>query len=126
MLVLDSGALTQLSARSRRAVALVNALRDEGMWPPMVPTVVLAESVAGRQRTDANVNRFVKTCDVAPVLSEGTARRAGALRAHARRGSVVDAVVVALAEPGGTVLTTDHADLRALAAHAEEVEIEVV
>jgi len=41
----------------------------------------------------------------------------------AGRGSAVDAVVVAGAEPGGAVLTGDVADLRALAEHAEDVEV---
>jgi hypothetical protein len=35
----------------------------------------------------------------------------------------VDAIVVAMAEPGGTVLSGDITDLRALAAHAEDVVI---
>jgi hypothetical protein len=34
--------------------------------------------------------------------------------------------VVALAEPGGTVLTSDPEDLQALAAHADDVLIEPV
>jgi hypothetical protein len=38
----------------------------------------------------------------------------------------VDALVVAMAEPGGTVLTTDPGDLEALAAHAHRVVIERV
>ena len=50
-------------------------------------------------------------------------RRAGALRALARQGSAVDAIVVALAEPGGAVLTSDLKDLRALATHADAVHI---
>lgn len=126
MLVLDSGGLSRLSERSRWAAALIAALRREGLWPPLLPTVVLAESVSGKARTDANVNRFVKACDVDPTLLEETARRAGALRAGARRGSAVDAVVVALAEPGGTVLTSDRADLEALADYADAVAIELV
>ena len=126
MLLLDSSGLSRISERSRRAAALISALREAGLWPPVVPTAVLAESVAGRARTDANVNRFLKTCDVDPLLAEATARRAGALRARARRGSAVDAIVVALAEPGGMVLSSDRADLEALAAHAEDVAVEVV
>jgi hypothetical protein len=35
----------------------------------------------------------------------------------------VDAIVVAMAEPGGTVLSGDIADLRTLATHAEDVII---
>jgi hypothetical protein len=59
-------------------------------------------------------------------VAEATARRAGNLRARARAGSAVDALLVALAEPGGTVLTGDSGDLDALAAHADGVVIERV
>ena len=41
------------------------------------------------------------------------------------RRSAVDALVVALAEPGGAVLTGDRADLEALAALAGAVAVEV-
>ena len=97
--------------------------RHDGLWPPIVPSVVLAESTTGRQRTDANVNRFLKTCNIVEELPERLARRAGLLRALARQGSAVDAIVVALAEPNGAVLTSDVKDLRALAAHAQDVHV---
>ena len=126
MLVLDSGGLSRLSKRNRRAAALIAAFKDVGLWPPVVPTVVVAESTSGTPRTDANINRLLKTCDVDPVLPEATARRAAQLRARARKGSAVDALVIALAEPGSTVLTTDREDLEALADHADDVDIEVV
>ena len=126
MLVLDSGGLSRLSQRTRRAAAMIAALKDAGLWPPVVPTVVLAESTSGAARTDARINRLVKTCDVDPILPEAKARRAGQLRSLARQGSAVDALLVALAEPGSTVLTTDREDLEALAAHAAHVDIEVV
>lgn len=126
MLVLDSGGLSRLSQRSRRAAALIEALQAENLWPPVVPTMVLAESTTGAARTDANINRLLKSCDVDPIVAERTARRAGHLRARARRGSAVDALLVALAEPGGVILTGDSKDLEALAAHAEGVVIERV
>jgi predicted nucleic acid-binding protein len=126
MLVLDSGGVSRLSQRSRRAAALIAALRREGLWPPVVPTVVLAESTTGAARTDTNINRFLKTCDLDPIVPAAKARRAGQLRARARRGSAVDALLVALAEPGSTVLTSDRADLDALASYADGVDIEVV
>jgi len=126
VLVLDSGAVSRLSQRSRRAAALITALRREGLWPPVVPTVVVAESTSGTARTDANINRLLKACDVDPVVPEAKARRAGELRRRARRGSVVDALVVALAEPGSTVLTADPGDLHALVTHASGVDIEAV
>ena len=57
------------------------------------------------------------------IVSEWFARRAGTLRALVRQGSAVDAIVVALAEPGGAVLTGDIKDLTALAAYADGVRI---
>ena len=126
MLVLDSGAVSVLARRSTRSVALIRALVRAGLWPPIVPTVVLVESLAGHPDRDANANRFLKTCDVASLLPEPRARRAAALRAAARRGSAVDAIVVAAAEPAGTVLTGDVGDLSALAAHSDGVRIERV
>lgn len=124
--MLDSGGLSRLSQRNRRAAALIEALQEENLWPPVVPTIVLAESTTGAARTDANLNRLLKSCEVEPVVAEATARRAGHLRARARRGSAVDALLVVLAEPGGTVLTGDPDDLEALAAHADGVVIERV
>lgn len=46
---------------------MVAALESQGLWPPLVPSVVLAESISGRQRRDANINRFLKTCDIIPT-----------------------------------------------------------
>ncbi|MGH9190716.1 MAG: hypothetical protein ACRD0Q_11945 [Acidimicrobiales bacterium] len=100
---------------------MIEVLKRDGIWPPLVPSVVLVESLTGRQRHDALVNRFLKTCDVVEGLSARLARRAGSLRAQARRGSAVDAVVVAMAEPSGAVLGGDLDDLRALAAYADDV-----
>lgn len=88
--------------------------------------MVLVESLQGDSGRDANANRFLKTCIIEPDVSEVTARRAAQLRRLARTGSAVDALVVALAEPGGTVLTGDRADLEALAAHADSVAVEAI
>ena len=123
LLVLDSGGVSRLAERTRAAAAQLVAFKTEGLWPPTVPSVVIVESVTGHADRDANANRFLKTCDVDEVLDVQRARRAAWLRTAARRGSAVDAVVVATAEPGGTVLTGDVADLKALAAHAEEVYV---
>lgn len=126
MLVLDSGAVTRLAERSARAAALIAALRAEGLWPPVVPSVVLAEGLTGEGSRGAGHNRFLRTCDVTERIPVPLARRAAWLRARARTGSAVDAVVTAVAEPGGTVLTGDLADLRALARHASNVTIEAI
>lgn len=88
--------------------------------------MVLAGATTGAARTDATINRLLNSCDVEPIVAERTARRAGSLRARARTGSAVDALLVALAEPGGTVLTGDAQHLEALASHADGVVIERV
>ena len=124
MLVLDSSAASRLAERSRSVAALILALRDEGLWPPTVPSVVLVECLQGHAGRDAAENKFLKTCDIVEEVGERLARRAAFLRRHARRGSAVDALVVAVAEPGGTVLTSDPLDLEALASHAQRVRIE--
>jgi hypothetical protein len=123
VLVLDSGGVSRLAERSQQALALILSLRSEGLWPPEVPSVVLVECLQGHAGRDAIENRFLKTCDVVEVVTELLARRAATLRRLARRGSAVDALVVAFAEPGGTVLTADPHDLQALAAHADGVAI---
>jgi predicted nucleic acid-binding protein len=123
VLLLDSGGVSRLARRNQDAAATITVFRREGLWPPVVPSMVLLESLTGRQRTDAALNRFLKTCDVEEEVPERIARRAAALRAQAGRGSPVDALIVAIAEPGGTVLSGDIGDLRALATYAADVVI---
>ena len=126
MLVLDSGGLTRLAQRDRATAALLLALRRRGLWPPVIPTIVLAESLTGAPGRDANTNRFLKACQIRSEIAELEARRAAMLRTQARKGSAVDAIVVAIAEPGSTVLTSDGDDLSALADNAKLVSIETV
>jgi hypothetical protein len=126
VLVLDSGGVTYLARRSRDAAALLQALQAQGCWPPLVPAVVLVECTQGHPARDAQVNRFLKTCEIVEAVPERLARRAAALRTGAHRGSAVDALVVAFAEPDGAVLTGDPADIRALAAFTDSVAVAVV
>jgi len=125
VLILDSGAVMRLSERTRQTAALLRALRDEGLWPPVVPTPVLVECLQGHAGRDAPTNRFLKTCDVVEELPWSLARRAAFLRTRARKGSAVDALVVAYAEPGATVLTTDLGDLGALAAQRRHSRVRI-
>ncbi|MBV8161953.1 MAG: hypothetical protein JO265_13600 [Acidimicrobiia bacterium] len=126
MLVLDSGGVSFLAKRTQEAAATIRAFVHDDLWPPAVPSVVLVESLTGRERSDAQANRLLKTCDVHDELPEELARRAAELRYQARRGSAVDAVLVATAEPDGTVLTGDVGDLKALASYAQGVRIQPV
>lgn len=126
MLVLDSGGFGRLAERSRRTLALIEEFRNAGLWPPVVPTMVLVESLHGHPGRDANANRFLKTVITDETVSLEVARRAAELRRRARHGSAVDALVVALAEPTGTVLTGDEADISALAAVSKGIAVELV
>ena len=126
MLVLDAGGVSRLAERSRQAAAFILALREQGLWPPVGPSVVLVECLQGHAGRDAVANRFLKTCDVVEGIPESLARRAALLRRRSRRGSAVDALVVAFAEPDGTALTSDRDDLAALAGHANGVRVERV
>jgi hypothetical protein len=121
VLILDSGAIDRLAGPSARAAALVAEMRTRPSWPPLVLSPVLVECLRGDAGRDAPVNRLLKAGDLVEHISQGLARRAAFLRARAHRGSAVDALVVAAAEPGGVVLTTDPVDLRALAAYADRV-----
>lgn len=123
MLVLDSGAVSALAKRGQRELAVLRSLRESGLWPPVVPTVVLVECLTGSPARDANTNRFLKTCRIVSEVPDAVARDAALLRTQARRGSTVDAILVALANPGGTVVTGDLDDLNGLAVNAQGVLI---
>ncbi len=126
MLVLDSGGFGRLSERSKRALALIEEFRTAGLWPPVVPTMVLVDSLQGHAGRDANANRFLKTVITDESVVVEVARRAAELRRRSRHGSAVDALVVAVAEPNGIVLTGDEADITALAAVSKGVAVEIV
>lgn len=126
LLVLDSGGVTWLAAESQDTLAYARQLRLAGLWPPVIPSAVLVECLAGDGSRDAKANRLIKACDVEEAVPVELARRAASLRTAARRGSAVDALVVMVAEPGGTVLTGDPDDLRPLAAYATNVSIQSI
>jgi predicted nucleic acid-binding protein len=108
-----------LAERSIPARERLRQLRSAGLWPPVVPAVVLTEALQGDPRRDFLEERLLGMCDVEAV-DELIAGRAARLRTGARRGSAVDAIVVAVAEgAGGVVLTQDPKDLKALATLAD-------
>lgn len=90
---------------------------------------MLVECLTGHGGQDVSANRLLRACEILPAPSERLARRAAALRTAAGRGSAIDAIVVAAAEPGGTVLTSDPGDpgdLGALAEGSRAVRLVVV
>ena len=117
--VLDSGGLSRLAERSIPVRERLRRLRGAGLWPPVVPAVVLTEALRGDPRRNFLEERLIGMCELEAV-DEPVARRAAQLRTGAGRGSAVDAIVVAFAEgSGGVVLTQDPKDLRALAMLAD-------
>ena len=122
-LILDSGAVTGLARQYQGSAASLRLEESPDRWSAVVPSLVLVECLSGRPHTDAAVNWFLKRCEVVDGPHEKLARRAGTLRAMAGRGSAVDAVIVAMAEPGGAVLTGDVKDIESLAAHARDVRV---
>ena len=123
VLILDSGAIDRLAEHSAYSTGLIARLWRAGQWPPLILSPVLVECLRGDAGRDAPVNRLLKACDLVERIPQRLARRAAFLRARARRGSAIDALVVAAAEPGGTVLTSDVGDMGALAAYADRVMV---
>lgn len=123
-LVLDAGGLRLVAERSTRALALLRALRDVELWPPLVPAPVLIECLSGDAETDEALERALRTVDLVAELPEALCRRAAWLRTAAGRASSTEAIVVALAEPGGAVLTRGNARIEAMALFADRVFVE--
>jgi predicted nucleic acid-binding protein len=122
-LVLDSGAITALGRRDRQTAARIAALRQRGLWPPIVSTAVLVESLTGNRVRDALANRTVRL-SLVQAVDEPLACRAAQLRGRARAGSAVDAIVVATAELlEAVVMTADPIDLARLSRHADGVSL---
>jgi hypothetical protein len=109
-LVLDSGAVTALGRRDRQTAARIAVLRRRGLWPPILPTAVLIDSLSGNRMRDAPANRTVGLSLVHP-LEEPLARRAAQLRGRARAGSAVEATVVATAELLEALVITGNPDV---------------
>ena len=121
--VLDSSAVSFLAQRSAAATEMLAMMHRRGLWPPRVPTPVLVECLTGQVGRDVVANRLLRSCVIEAAPSESLARQAAVLRTRACRGSAVDAIVVAAAEPDGVVLTSDVGDLGALAASTRGVRI---
>jgi predicted nucleic acid-binding protein len=90
----------------------------------VVPVAVLAEVYRG-DATDARIDRLFVSGVRRAGLDLRTVRVAGRLRARARVGSAIDAIVVATAVRlgGGVVATSDPEDMQALAADYANVTV---
>jgi hypothetical protein len=116
-LVLDAGGVSALAGDRYR----LQALRQRGLWPPQVPSIVLAEALTGDHRRDFHAHRLLRACQIR-VVDELLSREAARLRTATGRAatiSAVDAAVGAYAgsRDGSVVVSSDPGDLRALGEH---------
>ena len=127
-IVLDSGVIDQVNANPEFRWLLRDLI--ENGWVPVIPTVVLAETITGRAQ-DAPVNQAVKRLGTVDT-TEATARRAGQLRFAVQRSgarripSGIDAIVAAHASDAerSVVFTTDPTDIRRLLADFRRIIID--
>jgi hypothetical protein len=115
-LVLDAGAFVSIERDDRETIALLKCeLRARRV--PLTHGGVVAQVWRGGSGRQVNVARMLAAVEIVP-LDDAFGRRAGILLGRARKTDVVDAAVVLLAADGDTILTSDPADLKALAAAA--------
>lgn len=117
--VLDSGGISALAGQREYLVSLRARLNG----PPLVPIIVLVETLTGDHRRDHDTNRLLRLCDIRHV-DEVLVRDAARLRTLTGRAgtiSATDAIVAAFADlqHDPVVLTSDPKDLIALAEHAK-------
>lgn len=109
----DTGALIAAEARDSDFWNL-HRIALEHRQKPIVPVTAMAQAVRGPRQ--ANLNRLLEGCLVAPLDRAG-AREIGALLASAGTADIVDADVVRIAiATNATVFTSDRADLEHIAA----------
>jgi hypothetical protein len=123
MLVLDAGAFVAVEHGNRDVVALIKRERLAGR-SPVTNGGVVAQIWRGGSGRQVPVARLLAGTDVAPI-DDTLGRRAGLLLARSGQSDAIDAAVVCLAADGDDILTSDPADLRALA-QAAEIHVELV
>ena len=124
--MLDGPAVLRLAQRTGASLAIIATLRDRGLWPPWCRRRSCPTVCPATPNQDAAIKRLLPCCDVAEVVPEAVARRAAWLRTAADgRASAAESLVVAMAEPGGAILTSGRrTELEALALFADGVYVE--
>jgi hypothetical protein len=113
VLILDAGAFVAVERGDRDVVALIKRERQAGRVPISHGGVV-AQVWRGGTGRQVPVARLLAGTDVA-ALDDGLGRRAGRLLDRSGQSDAIDAAVVALAQDGDDILTSDPVDLKALA-----------
>jgi hypothetical protein len=113
-LVLDAGAFMAVERADREMVARLRAAERGGLELRSNGAVVAQvwRDPSGRQ---AALPRLIRSVDVRAV-DRARGQIAGVLLGRAGRGDAVDATVVAIANTGDRIATSDPEDIRALVA----------
>jgi hypothetical protein len=122
-IVLDAGAFLALERDDRDMVALIKRERLAGR-APLTHGGVIGQVWRGGRGRQANLARLLPGVEVRP-LDDALGRRVGVLLGVARAVDVIDGAVVAIADDGDEIYTSDVDDLRALAA-AAGTHVEIV
>jgi hypothetical protein len=112
-LVLDAGAFLAIERGDRAVIALVKRERLN-QRAPVSHGGVVAQVWRGGSGRQAELARLLKGIDVR-ALDEQLGKRAGVLLGRAGGDDAIDAAVVCLATDGDDIVTSDPADLKALA-----------
>jgi hypothetical protein len=123
MLILDAAPFMAAERGHREVVALVKRERLAGR-PPVTNGGVVAQVWRGGHGRQALLARLLAGVEVVPI-DDSLGRRAGTLLAVSGGSDAIDAAVVCLADDGDDILTSDPADLRALA-EAADVHVELI
>lgn len=124
-LVLDAGALIAVDRDDRSMMARLRAAHIDTTGTELRSTgIVIAEVWRDPSGRQTHLARLLKAVDVRAV-DEKLGREAGVLLGRAGRGEPADATIVAVAQTGDVVVTSDPADINALAT-AARVRVSVV
>jgi PIN domain nuclease of toxin-antitoxin system len=123
MLILDAGAFIASERGNEDVAALVKRELEHGRVP-LTNGGVVAQVWRGGNGKQVRIARLLANVNVVPVDND-LGRRAGRLLARTGSTDAIDASVVCLAQDGDDVLTSDPADLQALA-HAAAVHVDLI
>jgi hypothetical protein len=122
-LLLDAGALIAVDRDDRSMMARLRVAHTTGTELRSTG-IVIAEVWRDPSGRQTRLARLLKAVDVRAV-DEELGREAGVLLGRAGRGEPADATIVAVAKTGDAVVTSDPADIDALA-EAAHVRVNVV
>ena len=112
--ILDSGALIALEGNDRKMWRRLKGSLQAAS-PPKTHGGVVAQVWRGGTRRQARLATALQVVEIVPIDAE-LGRRAGVLLARSELSDAIDAALVALADHGDQIITSDPDDLAVLVA----------